>query len=259
MVWLAVAEPTSCSMPHRRRGAAAQHHVEPVAERPVGLGDVQVEGGDQPVARGEVRHRVEDRVERQQRVAGEIHLGDQAGGEGRAEIGEMDVVRPPGVLVVGPRIGAGADGQELVAPLRVGEDAAVAVEVGIERRVVLVGRMVVAAGGIGLPDLDHGVGHRAAGFVGDGAGDDDALAQRGLAGGHRQVGERREVLRREAGAGGLGDGVRDLDRRLVRMPLDGAEIGRRVVRSAACRACRAGMAPGRSSGVLPGDGVLPRS
>src|SRR5260370_17029511 len=61
-----------------------------------------------------------------------------------------------------PRIGAGFDDDEFVAALIVGAVTAAAVEVGIERCIVLVAGMVVAAGGVALPDLHHGLGDRLA-------------------------------------------------------------------------------------------------
>src|ERR1700750_870686 len=107
----------------------------------------------------------------------------------------------------GHRIGARPDRQEAVAPLLVGEHPSVAMEIRIERRVVLVGRMVVAAGGVGLPDLDHGVRHRPPVLVRDRAGDDDPFAQCRLAGRRGEVGQRRKPACGETGAGGLRDGV----------------------------------------------------
>src|ERR1700729_1897660 len=110
----------------------------------------------------------------------------------------MDVVRPPGVAVIGPRVGAGPDRQEPVAAVRVGEYPARAVEVRIERRVVLSGRMVVASGRVGLPDLDHRVGHRSPVLVGDPAGNDDALAESRFVAGLAEVGERGKMAGGEA-------------------------------------------------------------
>ena len=85
------------------------------------------------------------------------------------------MVGPPGVGVVAPRIGAGLDGDELIPAIRIGEDPAFALEVGVERRIMRVTRMVVAAGGVGLPDFDHGVGHGVAIFVGHSPTHDDAF------------------------------------------------------------------------------------
>jgi hypothetical protein len=57
----------------------------------------------------------------------------------------MDVRRPPGIVVVAPGIGAGLDGDELVVAVGIGAGAAAAVEIRIERRIVLVAGMMVAA------------------------------------------------------------------------------------------------------------------
>ena len=88
------------------------------------------------------------------------------------------MVRPPGVGVVLPRIGARLDRVEAVAALVVGDAAAGAEEIRIERRVVLVGLVDVAPGGVRLPDLDQGVGHGAPVLVEHAAGHHDALAER---------------------------------------------------------------------------------
>ena len=82
---------------------------------------VQVELADQALARLRVGHRVEDRVEGEQRIAGEVHLRDQPRQEGRPEQREVDVRRAPGVGVVAPGIGAGLDGDELVGAVGVGD------------------------------------------------------------------------------------------------------------------------------------------
>jgi hypothetical protein len=44
---------------------------------------------------------------------------------------------------------------------------------------VLIDGVSIAAGGVGLPDFDERVRERAAVFVDDAAGDDDAFAERG--------------------------------------------------------------------------------
>src|SRR3546814_2123437 len=89
-----------------------------------------------------------DRVEREQRIAGEVHLRHQARRDAGAEQREVDVVGPPGIGVVAPGIGAGLHRIEAVDTLCVGDAASAAEEVGIERRVVLVRLMDVAAGGV---------------------------------------------------------------------------------------------------------------
>ena len=124
-----------------------------------------------------------DGVERQQRVAREIHLGHQAAGEILPEQGEVNVVRAPAVGVVLPRVGPRLDGQEAVAAVLVGQAAPGAEEVRVERRVVLVGLVHVAPGRVGLPDLDQGVRRGPAVLVQHPPGDDDALAQGGAVAG----------------------------------------------------------------------------
>src|SRR5690606_25046804 len=86
-----------------------------VAHRELGHGEVVVVGADEPLALLLPRDGVVDRVERQQRVAREVHLRPEALGEAVAEDGEVDVRGPPGVDVVAPRVGAGLDGREVVA------------------------------------------------------------------------------------------------------------------------------------------------
>src|SRR5690242_3093510 len=79
----------------RRRGAPADDDVEAVAEGPVGLGQLEVEGAHEPRARGRVADRLEDRVELEQRIAREVHLRHEPLREGAAEERQVDVVRPP--------------------------------------------------------------------------------------------------------------------------------------------------------------------
>src|SRR5579875_475363 len=100
---------------------AAQHDVPLVAEGPLRLGQVEVEPGDHPLPGRRVRHRVEDRVLGEERVAGKVHLRHQPLRERPAEQREVDVRRAPGVQVVAPRVGAGLDGDEAVPALAVGD------------------------------------------------------------------------------------------------------------------------------------------
>ena len=109
-----------------------------------------------------VGHRVEDRVLREQRVTGEVHLGHQPLRERPAEQREVDVGRPPGVEVVPPRIGTRLDRDEPVPAVGVGHAAAGAVEVGVERCRVVVDLVRVPAGRVRLPDLDQSVSDRPA-------------------------------------------------------------------------------------------------
>ena len=70
------------------------------------------------------------------------------------------MVRAPGIMVIAPRVGAGLDRGEPVPAVAIGVDPALAAKVRIRRRIVLVGRMLVAARGVGLPDLDDRVRDR---------------------------------------------------------------------------------------------------
>ncbi|GAA2912864.1 hypothetical protein GCM10020221_05770 [Streptomyces thioluteus] len=88
----------------------------------------------------------------------------------------MDVGRAPcgGVH----RVGAGADRGEAVAALVVGEAAARAGEVGVQRGGVAVGGVGVSARRVGLPYLDQLAADGAAAAVEYPAADGDAFAQR---------------------------------------------------------------------------------
>src|SRR5262245_25412908 len=58
----------------RRRLAAPEHDVEAKAERPVRLGELELELRDQALPGAPVADGAEDRVEREERIAGEVHL-----------------------------------------------------------------------------------------------------------------------------------------------------------------------------------------
>ena len=75
-------------------------------------------------------------------------------------------------------IRAWPDGHEAVAPLVVGAARGRAREVRVERRVVLVARVEIAAGRVGLPDLHERPASRTAVLVQHAAAHDDPLAQR---------------------------------------------------------------------------------
>lgn len=149
-----------------------------IRERVTWRGVVHVESGNQAGAGVFVGNTVVNRVIRKKRIARKIHLGDQASEQSIAEEREMYVRGAPGVMVIGPRIGAGLDGNETVAAVVVGEHAAATSEIGIERGVVLIVLVQIAARGVGLPDFDERVAHRAAVFVDDAAADDDAFSER---------------------------------------------------------------------------------
>ncbi len=138
----------------------------------------QVEAGDHAIAASRIRHRHEDRVLLEQRVAGEVHLRHQPLQELVAEEREMDVAGTPRVEVVAPRVGSRLDRHEAVAALVVRDAAADPVEVGIERRRMVVHLVAVAPAGVGLPHLDERVAHRSSAGVQHAPVHDDALALR---------------------------------------------------------------------------------
>src|SRR6266567_2476237 len=94
----------------------------------------------------------------------------------------MDVGRTPGVRVILPGIGTRTDRQEAVDPVCIRQTAAHAQEVRVERPWPLIPFVEVTTSGIGLPDLQEGVGHRIATVVEYAARYDDTLAYRLAAG-----------------------------------------------------------------------------
>src|SRR5260221_5366092 len=88
----------------------------------------------------------------------------------------MDVGRTPGVRVVQPGIRPWANGQEPVHPLCIRQTAAHAEEIRIEGPGPLIAFVQVAAGGVGLPDLQKCVRDRISTVVEHAAGHNDALA-----------------------------------------------------------------------------------
>src|SRR3954469_22088118 len=80
--------------------------------------------------------------------------------------------------MVSPRIRAGSDRHERIPAVVVGHAAPGAREVRVERGVPGIPAVLVAPGGVGLPDLDEGVAQRPAGGVEDAPRDRDALADR---------------------------------------------------------------------------------
>jgi hypothetical protein len=132
------------------------------------------QAADLLLARGDA----EDRAAADQRVALEVHLRDQPLHPAVARDRVVDVRRAPVVDPVAPRVGARLDRAIRVVAVLVGEHAAAAAEVRVERADVLVLLVPVAAARVALPDLDQRVLHRPAQLVVDVAVDDDALADR---------------------------------------------------------------------------------
>jgi len=96
---------------------AAQDDIEPVAKAVFRDGRFPVEQGDQPFSRCLASDTVEYWIKRQERVAREIHLSDQAGSKGRPENREMDMCWTPGIVMVAPRVFARTNGFESKAAL----------------------------------------------------------------------------------------------------------------------------------------------
>ncbi len=148
-----------------------------------------------------------------------------------AEHREVDVRRPPRIVVIAPRIGAGLDGDELVIALVVALGSTGAGEIRIERRGMLVDDMDIAAAGIGLPQLDQCVRHAAAILVEHMAMHDDALAERLTLGLDGEV-----VVVLAYGLmtidrpGQFRERMPNRDQRLLRRAFHGGAIGRRQPR-----------------------------
>src|SRR6516164_5707575 len=162
---------------HRRGAASTQDKVEHVAEGEPGLRHVDREIRDHALAGAAWRAQI-DRIELEQRVTRKIHLRDEAGQECRTKQREMDVVWPPGVVVIAPWVGAGLDRVESIPSLTIGDAAPATQEIRVERCIVLVGLVYIASAGIGLPDLEQSVGQRPPVLTHNAAGDNDALAER---------------------------------------------------------------------------------
>eukprot|EP01022_Parablepharisma_sp_SALTPOND_P016942 TRINITY_DN2599_c0_g3_i6.p1 TRINITY_DN2599_c0_g3~~TRINITY_DN2599_c0_g3_i6.p1 ORF type:complete len:1173 (+),score=341.22 TRINITY_DN2599_c0_g3_i6:1282-4800(+) len=226
-----VAHVLSCSVnasdTHGRGVAAAQDDVEYVAEHLVVHRFVQREARDQALAGSLVGDALEDRVVVEQRVVGEVHLRHQALRIDVAEQREVDMRRAPGLVVVAPGIRAGLDADETIAAFVIGEHLAEAGEVGVQRGVVLVLLVEVAAGGVALPDFQQRIAHRLAVLVQHAAGDHDLFAQRFALALRGQVHVvRQDQLGRGEQVGAGGDFVAHAQRCLRGAALDGRFVGR---------------------------------
>src|SRR5262249_41157818 len=116
-------------------------------------------------------------VEPEKGIAREIHLCNEPRQKRRSEQGKVNMSGTPCVGMIAPRIGAGLDAHETIAPFLIGHSAAGACKIRIKGGRVLVLFMDIPAGGVRLPYLDEGIRDRAAILIGHAACDDDALAQ----------------------------------------------------------------------------------
>src|SRR5712671_6882009 len=138
---------------HRRGVASRQDDVPPVARGPFVLGKIVVIVRDQAIARLLISDRLVDRVEREQRITREVHLGDHPLGEIGSEQREVDMRRAPRVEVVFPRVGTRLYRRERVVAILIGQATPDAGEVWIYGRWVLITLVDVPPCRVGLPDL----------------------------------------------------------------------------------------------------------
>src|SRR6476620_324693 len=87
---------------HRCLVAAAQHDVEPIAQRLLGNGHFPIELGDEPPSRALIGNARVHRIVFEQRIAGEIHLRDQPRRYRTAEQRKMNMRGAPCVVVIAP-------------------------------------------------------------------------------------------------------------------------------------------------------------
>src|SRR5260370_25194078 len=137
--------------------APAHYKIESITECIFGNSNFDIKFGYQSFARRTVGDAVEDRVEGQKRIAGKIHLSSEASGETRTEQTEVNMIWPPSIVMIAPRIRARLDRHEAVRAVRVRDHSSDTGEMRIERRLVLILGVSVAAGGVRLPNFDHGV------------------------------------------------------------------------------------------------------
>src|SRR5437016_11349663 len=97
--------------------APAQNDIEMVAKRPLGFGRLQIKPGYQSPPGLFIGDGLKDRIESKERIAGKIHLRNQAGGEGWSEDRKVNMCRPPGIFVVLPWISSRFNTYEMRGPV----------------------------------------------------------------------------------------------------------------------------------------------
>src|SRR4029077_7886962 len=118
---------------------------------------VPIELGDQTSARCLVRGAVEDWIEGHQRIAGKIHLRDEARGERRPEQRKMNVSGAPCVVMISPGICSRTNSDEAEAAFGIRHRVSGAAEIWIELSVVLIAFVEIAPGRVGLPNFEESV------------------------------------------------------------------------------------------------------
>src|SRR6266481_4420291 len=215
---------------HRGFVTAAQDDIEPVAKAVFRDGRFPVEQGDQPFSRCLASDTVEYWIKRQERVAREIHLSDQAGSKGRPENREMDMCWTPGIVMVAPRVFARTNGFESKAPFRVSNKRRAASEIRVERGIMLIAGVKVTTGGIGLPDLHKGPSNGPTILVQNLSADQDAFPEGFPVRAFGQI-NRLDLFRRgELETGEFGNGLRQVDRQLAWRSFNGGDVGGAKIR-----------------------------
>ena len=194
---------------------APQNDVESVAKAVLRDSRVPVEGSDEPIARGLMPDAVKDGVERQQLIARKIHLGDQSGGKRRSEYREVNVGGAPRIVVVAPRVGAGPDRFESKPASWVGDKGSAAGKVGVQRGVMLITRVKIAACCVRLPDLHQGSRNGPAIFVQNSSINQDPLADGFSMKAFRQIDGWHGFGRNERWSGEFREGLRQTNQGLA--------------------------------------------
>src|SRR5688572_30365245 len=86
--------------------------------------------------------------------------------------------RTPSVVVIPPRISAGFDRHEAITAIATRKRAAAPGEIRIERGCMIIDRMAVATGRVGLPDFNQAIRYWFAVLIEHSTADDYAFAQR---------------------------------------------------------------------------------
>src|SRR5437763_8865355 len=139
----------------------------------------------------------------------------------------MDVCRSPRIVVIPPWIATGFDGHKAVAALLIGQSTTETSEIRIERGIVLILWVKIAARRIGLPELHQSMWDWTRIVVENSAGHNDSFAQRSLRMLARKIRNwRSNVVQREARPRDFGKSLWNCDERFGWSALHGRNIGR---------------------------------
>src|SRR5712692_567718 len=214
----------------RSRVAPCEDDVELIAKGLLGDGAFPIENRDQSAARFFIRRTIENWVEGKKRVARKIHLRDKACSKCRAKHREMNVRRPPGVVMISPRIFARLNRDEPISAFAVSERVSAASKIRIEGSIVLVDFVQVTSRGVGLPDFDECVRNRPAVFIQHPSAHDDPFAERLTGMLPRQVaGFHIDGFASKDRAGYLGERMWHWDQGFLWRSLDGRHVRRMQV------------------------------